>query len=190
MRDGNGHRTQGAGIGAGMAFLGGGLIALLGARLLPPILGQLVGSQRDPFELLAADHRRVLALLDRLAGTDTGQRGQRTMLLLTIKRALTAHALAEEDVVYPALKMQAEEEDDAKQLYAEHAEIKMYLHKLEMMPKDEPAFVDTVRELRDLIARHAHQEETVDFPKLRQRLDAAATATLAGAVVREKAMVL
>jgi hemerythrin superfamily protein len=177
-------------VSAGWAFVGGGLAAFVASRILPPLIGQLLGSARDPFEALAADHRRVLAVLDKFEATADDQTAARTMLLLKIKRNLTAHALAEEDVVYPVLKMQAEEVDAAEQLYREHAEIKMHLHKMEAMPKGDPSFRETARSLRDLIARHARLEEEVEFPKLRRTLDTARTAELAGSVAREKAMVI
>jgi hemerythrin superfamily protein len=173
-----------------MAFLGGTMAALFASRVLPPMVAQITGASRDPFEALAADHRKVLAALDRLIGLGDQRLAQRGLMLLKVKRSLTAHALAEEDVVYPALKLQAEADEDARQLYAEHADIKTYLCRLETLLKDGPAFREIAGELRELVARHAHQEETVDFPKLRERLDAAAIATMGGSVSREKAMVL
>lgn len=173
-----------------MAFVGGGVATFLAARVLPPLVAQLLGSARDPFDALAADHRRVLAALDKLIQADDSRVALRGVGLLKIKRSLTAHALAEEDVVYPALTLQAESEADVRQLVTEHAEIKTYLSQLETRIKDGPGFRELAAELRDVVARHAHQEEAVDFPKLRQRLDARAIAALAGAVSREKAMVL
>ena len=38
---------------------------------------------------------------------------------------------------------------------------------MEEMPKDDPHWLDRVRQLKALIAEHAHLEEEVEFPKLR-----------------------
>src|SRR4051812_39715373 len=90
-----------------IAFVGGGVVAFLATRVLPPMVAQLLGTVRDPFDALAADHRRVLAALDRVVQINDSRVASRGLALLKIKRSLTAHALAEEDVVYPALKLQA-----------------------------------------------------------------------------------
>lgn len=173
-----------------LPLMGGAMAMLVASRVLPPVMGQLLGARRDPFQALAADHRRVLGMLDRLCDSRDDQVALRTTLFLAIKRALGAHALAEEDVVYPALKLEVGEDAAVRQLYEEHAEIKLHLHRLETMPKREPQFAEVARALRDLIRHHAHQEEAEEFPKLRRALDESATAKLAGGVAREKAMLL
>jgi iron-sulfur cluster repair protein YtfE (RIC family) len=68
--------------------------------------------------------------------------------------------------------------------------MKMHLYELEQMPKDDPRWIAKLRELKALIERHVQQEEEVDFPKLREALDARATARMSGLVQREKALVL
>jgi iron-sulfur cluster repair protein YtfE (RIC family) len=173
-----------------MPAIGGAVAILMASRVLPPLMGRLIGAARDPFKALADDHKRVLSMLDKICDLSDDQYPARRMLLLAIKRSLTAHALAEEDVVYPLLKMQAGKESDARQLYMEHAEIKMHLNKLESLPKGDAAFRPTAHALRDLVAHHARQEEEVDFPMLQRVLDQAALTKLAGDIGREKALVL
>jgi len=178
-----------------MAFAGGVLVALVASRLMPPLVAQAAGTLRaqagrDPFDALAHDHRVILSLLDQMEDSPDHATMRRTQLLLRLKRRLAAHALAEEDVVYPLLHDRAHEEEDTRRLYAEHADMKMHLFALEQMPKDDPRWRARVGELRALIAGHVHQEEDVDFPRLRERLDDRATARLSGGVAREKALVL
>ncbi|WP_029008983.1 hemerythrin domain-containing protein [Azospirillum halopraeferens] len=174
------------------AFAGGAIVAVIASRVLPPLLAGAAGrvAGGDPFDALAEDHRRILALLDAMERTHASATFRRTQLLLRLKRRLAAHALAEEDVIYPLLHDRAREEEDTRRLYAEHADMKMHLFALEMMPKDDPAWPGRVSELRMLIAEHVHQEEEVDFPKLREALDRRATARLSGTVRREKALLL
>ena len=177
------------------AFAGGTVAAVIDSRLLPPFFGQAVGSARaamgrDPFEALAADHRHFVALLTEMEQSSDNATFHRTQILLRLKRRLAAHAMAEEDVVYPLLHDEAKAEHDAKHLYGEHADMKMHLYALEQMPKDDPRWVERVRALKKLVEEHARQEEEVDFPKLRQVLDEQGTMRLSRNVQREKALVL
>jgi len=191
-RTGNG---QGRALPMLAAFAGGSLVAFVAGRLLPPVLGQAFGSMRaaqghDPFEALAQDHRRVLAMLDRLEATGADGAVRRASLFLMVKRALTAHALAEEDVIYPMLRDQANREEESRKLYEDHAELKVLLFELEQMPKDDPQWIEKVRTLRRRIEEHARMEEETEFPKLRETLDHKGMMKLAGSVQREKMMVL
>lgn len=176
-------------------FAGGAVLALLAARAAPPLVAQAGGRMRaaaggDPFEALAEDHKTILTLIGEMAESPNDAVIGRTQRLLRLKRKLAAHAMAEEDVLYPMLHDRAQESDDAKRLYAEHGEIKIHLHALMTMAKDDPAWAERARELRQLLEEHIRQEEEVDFPKLKERLDSQATATLFGHLQREKAMIL
>lgn len=175
-----------------IAFASGAAVAILASRLLPPVVAQAAGTTmaRDPFDALMDDHRHILALLDAMERTHTGETFQRTQLLLRLKRRLAAHAIAEEDVVYPLLHDHAHQEADVRHLYGEHADMKMHLYALEQMPKDDPAWRRRVIQLKELVAEHVQQEEDVDFPKLRNALDQRETARLSGHVQREKALLL
>ena len=173
----------------------GAAAALMAARVLPPLVSQALGTAsasagRDPFARLAADHARFLDLLDEMEQTGDDQTVRRTQLLLRLKRGLTAHALAEEDVAYPALEQEVGHVEASRHLYAEHAQMKNWLYELEQMPKDDPAWRDRVRALKRIIASHAREEEEEEFPRLRAALDRRATMTLSGAMSRERSMVL
>lgn len=177
------------------AFAGGAVVALIASRVLPPLLAQAAGSARvaagrDPFDTLIQDHRVILSLLGEMEVSPEHATVRRTQLLLRLKRKLAAHAMAEEDVVYPMLHDRAQEVEDTRRLYAEHADMKMMLFQLETMPKDGPDWRATVARLRTLIADHIHQEEDIDFPRLRDRLEGRETALLSGGISREKALIL
>jgi hemerythrin superfamily protein len=177
------------------AFTTGALAAVIASRVLPPLLAQAAGAAqaaagRDPFEALADDHTMILSLLNRMESSPDNAVFDRTQLLLRLKRRLSAHALAEEDLVYPLLHDRAHEVDDTMHLYSEHAEMKMHLFTLEQMPKNDPRWRGTVTELKNLIAEHVKQEEEVDFPKLRAVLDNKETAMMSGGMQREKALLL
>lgn len=177
------------------AFAGGAVLAVIASRVLPPLVAQLAGSARasagrDPFDALAHDHRHILALVSEMVQTPIDAVGRRTQLLLRLKRRLSAHAVAEEDVVYPMLHDHAHEVDDTKRLYGEHAEIKMHLFTLEQTPKDDPHWLAVAHDLKQVLTEHIRQEEMVDFPKLRQSLEREEIVALSGNVAREKALLL
>lgn len=175
------------------AFAGGTFAAILASRFLPPVVAQTVGAARamadkDPFEGLIKDHRKFVDLLHDMQQATSSV--HRTQLLLRLKRGLTRHALAEEDVVYPMLHDLGREPHDVESLYHDHAEMKMSLHRLEMMLKDDPRWLGEVRDLTHLVETHARHEEGVDFPRLRRMLDDSDLAQLSRSLYREKAMVL
>jgi hemerythrin superfamily protein len=178
-----------------ISFGAGALLMLTASRIAPPFAGRAIGSLRsmtgtDPFEALAQDHRKVLALLDRLAETNNAAAMRRSAMLFQVKRMLTAHGLAEEDIIYPMLHDDAHRAEETKKLYREHADIKVRLFKLEHKAKDDPSWIEGVRDLRRIVAEHAREEEETEFPKLRAALNERRTSNLLGEVHREKSMLL
>jgi iron-sulfur cluster repair protein YtfE (RIC family) len=177
------------------AFATGALAGLIASRALPPLLAQAGGmargsAGRDPFDVLVQDHRAIAALLDDMEQSPNDALFERAQKLFRLKRRLTAHAMAEEDVIYPLLFEQIRNADDARHLYSEHAAMKVHLYALENMPKDDPAWSGRVHELKSLIEGHVQQEEDVDFPKLRDELDDITLSKLFGKMQREKALLL
>jgi hemerythrin superfamily protein len=178
-----------------MIFGAGALLMLGAARVAPPFATRAMGTMRamagtDPFDALAQDHQRVLAVFDRLEATDTSMISRRNAILTQLKRMIAAHALAEEDIVYPMLCDDAHRREQALKLYRDHAEIKVKLFELEVKPKKDPSWIEDLRSLRQLIASHAHEEETVEFPRLRAALDESRRVNLLGKVSREKSLLL
>ncbi|HEX2117346.1 MAG TPA: hemerythrin domain-containing protein [Alphaproteobacteria bacterium] len=177
------------------AFAAGAALSFAASRLMPPLAGRAIGMARvaaggDPFEALARDHRTVLGMMDTLLQSDGQARMRRTAGLMQIKRSLTAHALAEEDVVYPMLREEVGAVEASDRLYREHAEIKIHLFKLEHMRSDDTRWQGEMQALRDLVARHAADEENNEFPRLRERLSHENILQLSGDVSREKQFVL
>ena len=178
-----------------MVFGAGALLMLGAVRIAPPFAMRAVGSMRgmagtDPFDALAQDHQRVLALFDRIEETDNSMVSRRNTMLTQLKRMISAHALAEEDIVYPMLCDDAHRREQALKLYRDHAEVKVKLFELEVKPKDDPSWIQDLRSLRQMLAAHAHEEEHLEFPKLRAALDETRRANLLGKVSREKSLLL
>jgi hemerythrin superfamily protein len=187
------YRRNHTGLDKTPALLGGMLLGVLAARILPPFLAMACGDARaraghDPFEGLIADHQRFRDLLQRMESA--GARVQRLQLLVRLKRGLAAHAMAEEDILYPMLQDEADAKPDPTHLYAEHAAMKVLLFRLEKKMLNGADWSEDVRNLRELVTEHARHEEEVDFPRLRDILDRQGSIALARKLSREKALVL
>jgi hemerythrin superfamily protein len=81
---------------------------------------------------------------------------------------LTAHAVAEENVIYPALTRFGMT-DASNRLYMEQAHAKVGNADLVMSPTDNDQWREEVATLRTAILHHAKDEEEADiFPRLMQ----------------------
>jgi hemerythrin superfamily protein len=154
------------------AAIGGAILAVaanLGRKAAVQGISASAGNWADS---LAAEHKAVLALFDKMLDTDDDQTKRRALLLLQLGHALDKHAYAEEHVVYTSLR----ENNDASMaelLEKEHGEVKTYLHRLGNMPKDSPDWLDVVSEFRANVAQHMAMEENEVFPQLRAHIDEA-----------------
>ena len=154
------------------AAVGGALIAVaanLGRKAAVQGLSASAGNWADS---LAAEHKFVLGLFDKMLATDDDQTKKRALLLLQLGHALDKHAYAEEHVIYPCLR-ENNDESIAQLLETEHGEVKTYLHRLGNMPKNSPEWTELVAEFRDSVASHAAMEEKEVFPALRAQIDEA-----------------
>jgi hemerythrin superfamily protein len=94
---------------------------------------------------------------------------------------LTAHSVAEENVLYPALALGGMA-SDADKLYLDQAHAKVGNAEIDMDAMhgaDKSALVEKIRTLQAAVLKHAKEDEEGNlFPKLQQKLDAKQNATL------------
>ena len=168
---------------------------VLGSRLLPPLVAMASGAARarrtgDPFDVLIADHRKIESLLDSMVAEPSGATAKRSSLFLMLKRTLGKHALAEEDVVYPILHGETGSSAQSKDLYDEHADIKILLFQIEEILMRGGDWSEPVTSLRSLVMSHIHEEELDVFPRLRQQFDETRKSKVSGQISREEALIL
>lgn len=179
-----------------MAAVAGGLaVGVITSRLLPPLLASATGSVRarlgqDPLERLTRDHRRIASLLDQMVQASDDSAARRMALFLALKRTLAKHALAEEDVVYPLLHREAGAAEATRQLYAEHAEMKIHLYELETALRGGASWAGRASALQALVARHIREEEDVQFPKLQALMGERERHRVSGQIHREEALIV
>jgi len=158
---------------------------VLGAALAGMAIMQgMESAAGDWDEILAAEHDMALAIFDKMLATDETQTFKRKMLLMKLTHALDKHAHQEEMVVYPALR-EANDRVTADQLEQEHGEVKTFLYELGNMPADSSNWLETVREFRSAVSRHAHMEEEQVFRAFKQGLSEEQNAKITSLVNRD-----
>ncbi len=172
--------SAGAVAAAAVAGAAVGIAANFGRKLVV----QGLGAQGNWDEALAAEHRLVMGIFDKIEATSDDQAMTRTHLLHHLKHALMKHAAEEENVVYPALR-DADNAHDADALNAEHGYVKTFLYELGKMAKDSPGWLARLREFRAMLEEHVRMEEDQVFPRLRASMTAEQNARLTAAMNKE-----
>jgi hemerythrin superfamily protein len=166
-------------------FLASPAAQLAGAAVLGFVVGVAANGARkaaiqgaeavagDWMAVLKAEHRAVEGLFEAMLATSARQKTRRAALFAKINYALTKHALQEETVVYPALRethLDGAAGDLAKHLYSDHADIKIFLHELGAMAKDDPLWIERIRAFHACVSHHVREEEDEVFPRFHDLL--------------------
>jgi hemerythrin superfamily protein len=126
-------------------------------------------TEADVVDELTSDHREALALLDRLANSIDAE--QRRDLADTVIAEVVRHAVAEEMYVYPAMREHVPDGEQAVEHdIEEHKQLEETMKQLEGVDPSEPRFDSLVREMTEQLRHHAYDEETEQFPLLRERI--------------------
>lgn len=128
-----------------------------------------IDSNRDVVDELTADHREALELLERISkSTDLHERRE---LADTVITEVVRHSVAEEMYVYPAMREHLDNgEALTKHDTEEHQELEKVMKQLEKADSAGPEFESLVGEMTEKLRHHANDEETDQFPQLRQHL--------------------
>ncbi len=134
---------------------------------LTGVAGSVVSRTDDEMniqDVIRMDHQKVNALFMQIEGTNDPQKIQE--YFGQIYKDLTAHAEAEEEVVYPAVRP-FYGEHDTQELYDEQAEMKQILSSLKSMSPSASEFKAQVKRLKDIVMDHVRQEESTMFAAIR-----------------------
>jgi hemerythrin superfamily protein len=125
----------------------------------------------DVVDILTADHNEMIDLLTEVE--DTADPDAQRDIADTVTAEVMRHSVAEEMFVYPVVEDKIPGgADDVKHDKQEHDEIVKLMKKLEDVSASEPAFMDLTGQLKSLLRHHANDEESEQFPKLREHLSA------------------
>ena len=122
--------------------------------------------------LLERQHRNLQQLCE---AVERGSARMRESLLPQLAGDLVAHFAVEEQLFYPAVCAALHEDAVARSDKSRHAEARLQLERVLAVPvEDDDVFAEAMGALRDVVERHAEEEEEVLFPQLEGALDSGA----------------
>ncbi|MBW4683736.1 MAG: hemerythrin domain-containing protein [Komarekiella atlantica HA4396-MV6] len=118
-------------------------------------------------DVIRLDHGKVNTLFTELLQSNDPQKIQE--YFGQIFKDLTAHAEAEEEVVYPRVRP-FYGQDNTQELFDEQAEMKRVLEEIKALSPSSSQFKDKVRQLMEAVGDHMRQEESTMFAAIRNNL--------------------
>ena len=126
----------------------------------------------DVITALMEDHQTVERLFTDFETSQLEERKE--AVVKEVIRELSIHAAAEEQLVYPAIRLRLEDgSSQADHAIEEHQQVKRLLADLEKLSAGDPQFDATMRSLIQEVRSHVEEEERDILPKLREKMDAA-----------------
>lgn len=116
---------------------------------------------------LEEEHAEVSALMMqvKLGGVET-----RRQLYPKIRRELLAHARAEQKEFYTVLQQYSETHGQINDSFKEHNQVEEYLRRLDTMAIDSDQWIETFKEMMELVQTHVDKEENEIFVKAKDLL--------------------
>ena len=125
----------------------------------------------DAIALLRQDHREVERLFKQFEKAGPRAHKTRRTVVDKVIKELSAHAVVEEQVFYPAIREAVPDtEDDVLESLEEHHIVKWTLSELDGMDPEEERFVPKVTVLMESVRHHVEEEENELFPAVREAL--------------------
>ena len=118
----------------------------------------------DIVNLLKSDHQAAKVLLERLGNLSDG----REEYFCEVVHTLVGHEVAEELVIYPAIRESPSGDAVAHDRLAEQAEAEQLLADMESDDLSSAVFIQKFATLRGAVLAHAEAEESTVFPLLEQ----------------------
>lgn len=115
-------------------------------------------------DVIRMDHQKANTLFMEIEQSNDPQKIQE--FFGQLYKDLTAHAQAEEQVVYPTVRPFYGEEN-TQELYDEQAQQKTLLDEIRSTSPSSPEFKNKVRQLKDITMDHVRQEESTMFAAIR-----------------------
>ena len=124
-------------------------------------------SSGDWLSLVLEHHVQIEAAFDAVGLTTDAD--SRRAALRELVALLTAHAVAEENVLYPALG-HANARGHAELAYEEQARMKLELGMLDYLTPMSQEYLDRLDAIRESVAHHLFEEESKWFLEIKERL--------------------
>lgn len=140
----------------------------------------------DWFELIQSHHALIEAAFDDVIASSDSPLDSRQQRFRRLAQLMTAHCVAEENVIYPALAMYGLQSESDK-LYLDQAHAKVMTAVLDLADdKGSTDWLEKAQTLKLVVLEHAKGDEEADlFPRLMAELDATTAMKLSAAYRRE-----
>jgi hemerythrin superfamily protein len=116
--------------------------------------------------MLKRDHKTVSELFARFERSRTST--AKYKLAQTICKALQVHTRIEEEVFYPAVRSEIEDDDLMDEALVEHAGAKKLIEQIKRSRPSARLYDARVKVLSEYIKHHVKEEQTELFPKARK----------------------
>jgi hypothetical protein len=170
------------------ALIAGGAAMATALMPLRESVAQTAAARGDWLAMIKAHHVLIARSFEQLLGNDRRTYLQRDRLVRLIGYQLTAHSVAEENVIYPALA-RAGMVTESDKLYLDQAHAKVMNAQMELATlarRESDEWRAPAQALQQAVLRHAQGDEEGNYyPKLHQQLDAATNALLTAGYQRE-----
>ncbi|WP_301590064.1 DUF2382 domain-containing protein [Sabulicella glaciei] len=120
--------------------------------------------------LMQAGPAKANELFAKLAETSDGALRTREKLFAELKSELELHASLEEQHLFPLLRRNPETKELAADAFRENKELRVKLNELEAMPKNDPAFAETLADLKKTFRQHARDDRKELLPAVQRAL--------------------
>jgi hemerythrin superfamily protein len=143
---------------------------------------------KTALELLKADHDKVKGLFSRVRSNEDGNNKN---IFDTIKQELDLHTHVEEQIFYPNILENGDEELKklVREGLEEHAQVKTLLSEMAPMSGDDAEFKAKLQVLMENVEHHVEEEEGDMFPLVEDQIDEPMLVRLGSLITAEKARV-
>ena len=124
-----------------------------------------VAQSGDWLSMVLEHHRLIEAAFDSVKAASS--EGVRVMAQKKLALLLTAHSIAEEGVLYPAMA-KANEKGHATMAYAEQSAAKLEMGLLQGLAPMSQEYLDKLEHIRGAVLHHVYQEEGTWFIQVKQ----------------------
>jgi hemerythrin-like domain-containing protein len=123
----------------------------------------------NAIQLLKEDHKKVKELFEQFEKTEDD--GAKRQIVETTIHELEVHAAVEEEIFYPELREEIDEEEKVDEAEEEHHVMKLLLAELKKMGPGDERYDAKYKVLAESVKHHVEEEENEIFPEVEGELD-------------------
>lgn len=125
-------------------------------------------SAHDAIALLKEDHAKVKKAFKEFEKLDHEDTATVKELVSSVCEDLKVHTSIEEEIFYPAVRAEIDDDDLMNEAKIEHQSAKDLIEQLEKLEADDPLYVPTFTVLAEYVRHHIEEEEGEMFPQVKK----------------------